>query len=103
MKTLTHVQRIKAENQQIKTQIEQLLGWDNATFCHFQFNAGLRYLQDEIDLDALAIQEMAEMQTFWAWWRNQWVKRDIQFLKTVMQLSNQRHKTIYRNERIEDT
>lgn len=97
---MTHVEKIRQENQQIKSQIEALLGWDNATFCQFQFTMGYAYLYEEMVLDAMAMQELVYMKTFWNWWKNQWIKRDIQFLRDVRCMGKNISKTIYKKESI---
>jgi hypothetical protein len=81
---MTHLEQIRAENQQVKAQIQTLLDWDNHTFCHFQEAMGYAYLSSEDILSSMAVQELTYMKSFWSWWRNQWVKRDIQFLQDVM-------------------
>lgn len=103
MKNLTNVEKVRQENAKVKAAIEAILDWHNDTFCQFQYEMGYEYLNDEIRLDSIAVQELSEMKEFWAWWRNQWAKRDIAFLETVLKIGNRRHLTIYRNEKIVDT
>jgi hypothetical protein len=100
---MTHLDQIRKENQQVKSQIETLLGWNNSTFCHFQEAMGYTYLKDELGSDFQSARELVYMKTFWNWWKNQWVKRDMQFLKDVMATGKKLPQSIYRKERIEST
>jgi hypothetical protein len=100
---MTHVEKIRQENQLIKAQIQRVLGWDNETFCHFQEAMGYAYLESEDILSPMAVKELTYIKTFWSWWVNQWVKRDIQFLRDVMIVGNSLPRTIYRQEKIVET
>lgn len=102
MKTLTHVQKIRQENQTVKAKVEQLLGWDNHTYCHFQEEMGYRYLAEETNNDPAA-KELVYMKSFWNWWKNQWIKRDIQFLKDVMNVGGKLPNSIYKASKIANT
>lgn len=99
---MTHLQQIQKENKEVKAKIEELLGWDNSTFCHFQEAMGYAYLESEV-MDALAVKELVYLKTFWSWWKNQWVKRDIQFLRDVMAMGTNINRSIYRADKIVNT
>jgi hypothetical protein len=87
----------------IEAQVKEALGWYKRDFCdfhhaynNFQFEAGLRYLEDEMDLDTVSVSKMAQNRHFWGWWRNQWVKRDKTFLNDVARFDKDNlPKTIY--------
>ena len=103
MKTLTHVETIKQQNFQVKEAVLQLLNCHSNHYNNLQYEVGLSYLEDEMELDELAVKEMAEMPLFWSWWRNQWIKRDITFLQTVNKMGAMRARTIYRQSKIAQT
>ena len=96
MKTLTHVEKVKNQNLQIKEQVQALLGWSNHDYCHFQEAIGYHYLDSEIGLNTPLVKELTHTKEFWSWFKNQWIKRDLRFLKDVMAVANHRPKTIYR-------
>lgn len=102
MKKQTYIEQIRHENLMVEAKVFCALEWNKRDFCdfhhayyHFQFEAGLRYLEDEMDLDAAAVLEMAQKRSFWGWWRNQWVKRDKQFLKDVERMGINPPRSIY--------
>ena len=103
MKTLTHVETIRQENIQVKAEIFKLLNCHSNHYNSLQYEMGLEYLDNETNLDNAAAKIVAETALFWSWWRNQWIKRDICFLRTVNQLGETRKQTIYRPVRIAQT
>lgn len=80
METLTHIQKVKVENQTIKQRVMQLLKWDDLQYGEFQASMGYIYLQAEIE-DSQMIQVLIEQKSYWSWWINHWVKRDRIFLE----------------------
>lgn len=103
MKNLTQVQAIKQENIEVKAAVLKLLNCHSNHYNSLQFEMGLTYLDNETKLDKEAAKIMAETPLFWAWWRNQWVKRDKDFLRTVRKIGAARKRTIYRAETIAQT
>jgi len=80
MTKTTHIQRIRQENASIKTQVLNLLGWDELKFGEFQQDAAFAYLQDMFgDLELGA--DLPNHKAFWAWWILHWAKRDREFLE----------------------
>jgi hypothetical protein len=77
---VTHIERVRQENAAVKTQVLNLLGWDDLAFAEFQEAAGLEYLRSQFGGITLAL-DMPHHKAFWAWWLLHWVKRDREFLE----------------------
>lgn len=58
------------------------LGWDNFEYQLYQFETGMRYLEHSIKVPD-RIKLIAETQSFWMWWTNQWAIRDRNFCVTL--------------------
>jgi len=95
MKTI-HIQRIRQENASIKTQVLNLLGWDEMAFTEFQQNAGFEYLQEMFgDLELAA--DLPYHKAFWSWWLMHWTKRDREFLELSGLLFQNELESFYRD------
>ncbi|MDP1810573.1 MAG: hypothetical protein Q8K66_04130 [Sediminibacterium sp.] len=89
----THIEQQKRKAANLKSQVMQLLNWDDLTYCEFQLEMGRQYLQSYIPRDPDGIDALLECRIFWNWWRNHWMLRDEQFLLA----SNIKNKlTLYR-------
>jgi hypothetical protein len=48
-----------------------------------QFETALQCLEKVLQSDAHGIAELPKNAAFWAWWREQWYRRDVQFLTSL--------------------
>lgn len=81
METITHIQKVQIQNQTVREQIQHLLGWSRLQYAEFQEEMGYAYLEYEFGLYTPMVNLLPYEKTFWSWWINHWVKRDIAFLK----------------------
>jgi len=73
------VQIRKQEAQTLKYRVCELLNWDELQYAEYQYKAGLQYLQHYIPNDPAGIDMLAGNKIYWAWWKNRWADRDLQF------------------------
>ena len=81
MKTLTHTEKVKIENQSLKQRVQNVIGWDDLRFGNFQAAMGYRYLEEELEADVYVIDALIREKLFWSWWINHWNRRDEMFLQ----------------------
>lgn len=67
----------------MKQEITRLLGWTELEYATFQYETGLAYLREYIPGDVEAIHALETSRIFWAWWKNHWIQRDMQFLHNI--------------------
>src|SRR5690242_267896 len=67
----------------IKRRIMQALQWSELEYHTAQFEGGLAYLDCYLKNECWGKDQLKQNKTFWAWWRNQWVKRDEQFMRDI--------------------
>lgn len=81
---MTHIQQQRELNAITKSEVQQLLQWDDLQYGQFQFDAAYAYLRDSMQLEDCWINSMTKVERFWQWWINQWNQRDIHcFLPNV--------------------
>lgn len=80
METLTHIQKVKIENQTIKERVQAVLKWDDLQYGNFQAAMGELYLKTELDCSTELANELMRSKIYWSWWINHWVQRDKVFL-----------------------
>ena len=74
---------IREENSYTKANVMELLGWTSLQYAEFQEEMGYVYLHEELGLQHALVREFVYTRHFWGWWIKHWIKRDVQFLKTV--------------------
>lgn len=80
MAVTTQIEKIKQQAQSLKQQICQLLSWDELSFAEYQYETGIKYLRYYIPTDKWGQAMLIRDKIFWNWWKNQWVKRDEEFI-----------------------
>lgn len=80
---------------EIKAAIIKALNWDDLTYCELQYNAGIEYLNHYIPADKPGIDQLVRTRTFWVWWSNHWLLRDVVFLQTCYQVAPVMRQAIY--------
>lgn len=61
----------------VKTAIIELMECSKLQYCSFQYEQGLKYLEKYVGDEAWRLERS---DTFWNWWKNQWLLRDEQLL-----------------------
>lgn len=97
MRTLTHIQKVKQENETVKNTVQKLLGWSNLQYTEFQEAMGLEYLKIELNNDMAAVRLISYNKLFWSWWINHWVSRDRIFIAEFSKLNHRWVNKMYVN------
>ncbi len=83
-----HVDAVKLEilnNQQL---VQAVLNWEEQQYCDFQFEAGISYGKRITDGDTMGYDMLIRSRYFWQWWKNEWSKRDADFLDYYSSTAN---------------
>lgn len=75
-----HVDTVKLQNLNNEQLIQAVLDWDEMQYCEFKYEAGIAYAKRITDGDVLGYKMLIETRFFWQWWKNEWSKRDEDFL-----------------------
>lgn len=84
---MSHTFAIKTIQQVTRWQVMKLLQWDDLQYGDFQMERAYAYIEHTIGHDVWGVKELKETASFWAWWRNHWHKRDMQFVQDAKKLS----------------
>jgi len=84
MSAIKEVKNLQAATRQ---RVLDLLNWNDLQYGTFQMEQAYGYLNHIIPDDAWGKNHLPHTATFWAWWRNHWYKRDVQFLEYAEGLS----------------
>lgn len=94
----SYTQHIRKEQAGTRRQVMSLLRWNETQYADYQYRQGTAYLQSYISNDPQGIDMLVASRIFWAWWRNQWMIRDRQFLDSkVSRLNHITTLSIYLN------
>lgn len=77
---MSHIEQVKTIQQATRAKVMLMLGWDDLQYGDFQFKQAEAYLEHHIGADVWGVQQIKETPGFWAWWRNHWHKRDMEFV-----------------------
>lgn len=73
---MTHIESMRNRFRANKKKIQQMLGWDDLQYGRYQYEMGLRYLRESLQLDDWNMQVLEGQRLFWQWWINEWNLRD---------------------------
>ncbi|MEB0299583.1 hypothetical protein [Mucilaginibacter sp. 5C4] len=76
----SHVTSVKLQILNNEQMIQAVLNWDEMQYCEFKYEAGISYAKRITDGDELGYRMLIETRFFWQWWKNEWSKRDEDFL-----------------------
>jgi len=82
METTTYIKTIKAQDLNQQQQICELLGITEMEYCQNQYNKGLAYAKAQVDGDVFGYAILERSKSFWAYWKNEFAKREAHFLNT---------------------
>jgi hypothetical protein len=63
----------------LKATVCRWLGWSELEYGQFQYEMGLAYLRFYISGDQWGQDLLQRTRLFWAWWKNEWMARDMTF------------------------
>ena len=84
MKTLAKVSqadRVRIQAERNAELIQVMLDMDAELYAQFKFDTGLRYAEIMTNKDKTGLNILVQTKFYWAWWNNQWAKRDAYFLE----------------------
>jgi len=61
--------------------VQAVLNWDEEHYCYFKYDAGIAYAKRMTDNDAIGFDFLIKTTFYWNWWKNEWAKRDADFLQ----------------------
>lgn len=73
---MSHIKEQQKLFNKNKATIMALLGWSELDYGNFQYNTGIRYLEENFELDEASIDFLVRQRIFWQWWINEWNLRD---------------------------
>jgi phosphoribosylaminoimidazole-succinocarboxamide synthase len=83
-----HVNAIKLLNLNNEQLIQAVLDWEEMQYCEFKYEAGIAYAKRITDGDEIGYKMLIETRFFWQWWKNEWAKRDADFLQYYSSTAN---------------
>lgn len=78
-----------------RQKVMQLLDWNDLQYGYFQMEQAYAYLNHMIPGDAWGKNELPQTASFWAWWRNHWHKRDMQFVDDAKKMDVRKRVLFY--------
>ena len=78
---MSYTTEIKLLQDSTRQTVMLMLNWNDLQYGNFQFNQGEAYLEHHIGADVWGVKQIRESAQYWAWWRNQWFKRDQAFIE----------------------
>jgi hypothetical protein len=79
----THIESQRQQALTHQRRVCRLLGWDELQYNMFMWEQGCRYLEYYIPSDSWGRQMLEQNKLYWNWWKNQWAKRDAEFLSKI--------------------
>lgn len=77
----SHYGTIKLQILNNEQMVQAVLDWDHQQYCDFKFDAGMAYAKRMTDNDAVGFEFLIKTTFYWNWWKNEWAKRDADFLQ----------------------
>lgn len=81
MTTLTHIKKVKLADLNQQQAICQLLDFTELEYCQNQYDKGLAYAKHQVDGDDFGYQVLIRSKSFWAYWKNEYAKREKEFIR----------------------
>lgn len=92
---MNHANKVKAEQQATAYQVMRLLDWNEQQYTNFQFEQAFEYLGFWIGEDVFGYKELPLTASYWAWWRNHWHRRDVEFIAQAQPMSINERRKLY--------
>lgn len=84
----SHISLKKFERQSNEQLIQALLDWDEQQYCQFKYDMGLRYAHYQTGGDEIGFEVLIKTNYYWAYWKNEWSKRDSEFIEKYAHYTN---------------
>lgn len=78
---ITNIERMRQEHATVRTQVLNLIGWDELQYGLFQEEMGKEFLRSWFGDGVPLVDDLPNHKEFWSWWKLHWVKRDREFLE----------------------
>ncbi len=66
-----------------REQVIAMCGFEESELNQLQWEGAIQCLEKVLQSDAHGIAELPKTPAFWAWWREQWYRRDIAFIENL--------------------
>ena len=77
----TQVELVKLQNIDNEQLVQALFDMDADTYCQFKFDTGISYARRMTMNDEMGYDMLIKTRFFWQWWKNEWAKREAEFLE----------------------
>jgi hypothetical protein len=94
MKT-SHIEQVRQDAATLKTEVLNILGWDELRYAEYQEAMGRRYLEDVVGAGPEYTEEITRSGLYWSWWKLHWMRRDREFLDMSGLLFRHEHEGYY--------
>lgn len=94
---MNHIVNMRKQYAANRERILQILGWDILEYTTLQYETGLQYLQNYLQMDEATARTFESNRRWWDWWVNQWNLRDAQiFLPAADAYRQNKARTMYK-------
>jgi hypothetical protein len=87
METTTYIKNVRLTDASQQQQIMELLSISELDYCQNQYDKGLAYALKQVDGDSYGFETLIRSKSFWSFWKNEWAKREANFLETFTNYS----------------
>jgi len=88
LKKQTQADIDKLQNVTNEQLIQALFDLSEQQYCDLKYNSGLTYAKRLTDSDEVGFEFLIKTKFYWHWWKNEWAKRDNEFLETYSAYSD---------------
>lgn len=89
MITTTYIKHVRHADASQQQQIMELLNLSELEYCDNQYEKGLAYALKQVDGDSFGFETLIRSKSFWAFWKNEWAKREANFLASFTGFSSE--------------
>lgn len=68
---------------QLREQVQQLLGWSEEQYGQFVYDCGLAYMQYIAGEYPAVYSQIIRSEKFWNWWKRHWEQREKEYLERI--------------------
>lgn len=76
----SHIENVRKQHSSTAELVKVLLNWSTEEYNEFQYVAGINYAHHITGGDEMGFDMLVTTKYYWAWWRNEWAKRDADFI-----------------------
>ena len=85
---MSHITEVKTIQMVTRQQVLKLLGWDELQYGDFLMQQADVYLVTLMGADSAGINKLKASQSFWAWFKNHWHRRNMRFVSSAKRLNS---------------